>query len=144
MSHGRDHHELTRVAAPIAGSGDRSFGNVFAGFFALLALHNWWHSGKAWPLYVVVALTLLATALLWPHVLHRPNRVWIKIGALLATIVSPIVMGILFFLVVTPIGFLLRVSGKDNLRLRALPQGDSYWIARKPPGPSGDSMRDQF
>jgi hypothetical protein len=144
MSRGTDHHELTRSIAPIAGSSDRSFGLVFASFFALLALHSWWRSGHAWPLYAVISVTFLATGLLWPHVLRGPNRMWIKIGAFLGAVVSPIVMAVLFFFVVTPVGFLMRLSGKDNLRLRALPKGDSYWIVRKPPGPSGNSMRDQF
>jgi hypothetical protein len=144
MGHVGDHHELRRPSEPAASSSDRSFGLVFAGFFALLTLHNWWHAGRAWPIYVALAAVFLAAALLRPNLLHWPNRVWTKLGSLLGAIVTPIVMALLFFLVVTPVGLLMRLTGKDPLRLRGPRQGDSYWIVREPPGPSGESMSEQF
>ena len=139
-----DHHELRRSHEPAATSSDRSFGLVFAGFFALLTLHNWWHGGRAWPIELAVAALCLAAALIRPHLLHWPNRAWTKLGSVLGAIVTPIVMGLLFFLVVTPIGLLMRVAGKDSLRRHGPRHGDSYWIVREPPGPSGESMTEQF
>ena len=64
----------------------------------------------------------LAVALLRPNVLSPLNRLWIKLGVLMAIIMSPIVLGLLFFLVVTPVGLLMRATGKDPLRLRQDPR----------------------
>jgi hypothetical protein len=86
----------------------------------------------------------MAVALLRPNVLAPLNRIWTKLGLLMATVVSPIVLGLLFFIVVTPVGLLMRLVGKDPLRLRHDSGANSYWIVRQPPGPPGDTMRDQF
>jgi hypothetical protein len=139
-----DHHELRRSSEPAASSSDRSFGLVFAGFFAVLTLHNWWRSGRAWPIELAIAAACLAVALVRPNLLNWPKRAWTKLGSLLGTIVTPIVMSLLFFLVVTPVGLLMRLAGKDSLRRRGPRPGDSYWIMREPPGPPGDSMSEQF
>jgi hypothetical protein len=138
------HHELSRPVAPVEVSGERSFGLVFAVCFTLLAAQNWWRAGHVWPVYGALAMAFLAFALLWPHVLKPLNAAWSKLGSLLGAIVSPLVMALLFYLIVTPTGFLMRLTGKDTLRLRRIPKGRSYWIVREPPGPSGESMRDQF
>jgi len=92
----------------------------------------------------VIAALFLTIALLRPNFLHGPNRAWIKLGSMLGAVATPIVMTALFFLVVTPVGFLVRLVGKDTLRLRGPRKVDSYWIVRDPAGPSGDSMSDQF
>lgn len=139
-----DHHEFRRSSEPAPSSSDRSFGLVFAGFFALLSLHNWWRAGRAWPIELAIGAAFLAAALLRPNLLRWPNRVWSRLGALLGAIVTPIVMALLFFLVVTPVAMLMRLFGKDSLRLRGPRRGDSYWIVREPPGPTGESMSEQF
>jgi hypothetical protein len=138
------HHELRRSNEQIAGSSDRSFGLVFAGFFALLALHGWWRAGRSWPIELAIAATFLGAALLQPTLLRRPNRAWTRLGFILGFIVTPLIMALLFFLVITPVGLLMRMFGKDSLRLRGPRQGDSYWVVRDPPGPSGESMNEQF
>jgi hypothetical protein len=66
------------------------------------------------------------------------------LGLVLYKIVNPIVMALLFFSTITPVGFLMRLSGKDPMRLRHDPAATSYWIAREPPGPPAESMRNQF
>lgn len=139
-----DHHELRRSSEPAASSSDRSFGLVFAGFFALLTLHNWWHAGRGWPIELAIAVLFLAAALLRPTLLHWPNRAWTALGSILGAIVTPIVMALLFFLVVTPVALLMRLADKDTLRLRGRRQSDSYWIVREPAGPTGESMSEQF
>jgi hypothetical protein len=66
----------------------------------------------------------------------RPlNHAWTRLGALLKRIVSPIVSAVVFFVTVTPIGAILRFSGKDPLGLRADDKAESYWLVREPPGP---------
>jgi predicted membrane metal-binding protein len=139
------HEDFTRTET-VKGSSDRSFGFVMAAFFALLALFPLLHgplsSIRWWAL--VVAAAFLALALLWPAPLRPLNRAWLKLGLLLSKIVSPIVMMVLFYATVTPIGVLMRWAGKDPLRLRRDPAATSYWIPREPPGPAPNSMKQQF
>ena len=139
-----DHHEFSARTAPTESSSDRSFGLVFAGFFALLAAYGWWHASGRWPLYLGIAGVFLLAALVWPNVLKPLNRLWTKLGYVLGRIVSPLVLGLIFFVVMTPLGLLMRLLRKDTLRLRGNPGAGSYWIVRQPPGPPGETMRDQF
>ncbi|MCP4559954.1 MAG: hypothetical protein GY873_04015 [Bosea sp.] len=140
------HHEFQTGAGHDAheGSSDRSFGFVFAAVFALIGLYNAWHHGRAWPWLALVAVGFLAVALIRPAVLAPLNKLWMKFGLLLAAIINPIVLGILFFLVFTPMAFIARLVGKDFLRLKKQPEAKSYWIVRDPPGPEPVSMKDQF
>jgi Saxitoxin biosynthesis operon protein SxtJ len=139
------HEDFTRKET-IEGSSDRSFGFVMAAFFGLVALFPLLHgplsSVRWWAL--VVAAAFLALALLWTAPLRPLNRWWLKLGLLLSKIVSPIVMMVLFYATVTPIGVLMRLAGKDPLRLRRDATAASYWIPREPPGPAPDSMKQQF
>jgi hypothetical protein len=139
------HEDFTRKET-VQGSSARSFGFVMAAFFALVALfpllHGLLSSIRWWAL--VVAAAFLALALLWTAPLRPLNRAWLKLGLLLSKIVSPIVMMVLFYATVTPIGVLMRLSGKDPLRLRRDATATSYWIPREPPGPAPDSMKQQF
>jgi Saxitoxin biosynthesis operon protein SxtJ len=139
-----DHHEFGARAESIETSSDRSFGLVFAAVFALLAAYNAWNSGAAWPLFLAIAVGFLAVALVRPKWLALLNRLWTRFGLILGMIVSPIVLALMFFLVVTPVGLLMRLTGKDPLRLRPDSGTGSYWIVRHPPGPPGDSMSEQF
>ena len=127
-----------------AGSSDRAFGFVFAGFFAIVGLLPLWSRGevRAWALFISLAFALYAIAV--PHVLAPLNRAWTAFGEVLHHIVSPIALGILYYGVVTPTGLLMRLAGKDPLRLRPDPAARSYWIERQPPGPPADSLKDQF
>ncbi len=79
-----------------------------------------------------------------PSLLAPLNRVWTKFGLLLHKVVSPIVLGVMFYLVITPTGLLMRLFGKDPLRLKFDGTAKSYWIPREPPGPKPDSIKDQF
>jgi len=144
MRRSANHHEFGGRSAPTESSSDRSFGLVFAGVFAIVATYNWWYGGAAWPLHLGIAIVFLSIALLRPNVLRPLNRLWTRLGLLIGMIVSPIVLGLLFILVVTPVGLMMRLTGKDPLRLRRESGLGSYWIVRHPPGPPGDSMGDQF
>src|SRR5262245_33986152 len=139
------HEDFTRKET-VEGSSDRSFGFVMAAFFGLVALYPLLHGAPSlirwWAL--VVAAAFLASALLWTAPLRLFNRAWLKLGLLLSKIVSPIVMTVLFYATVTPIGVLMRWAGKDPLRLRRDTAAASYWIPREPPGPAPESMKQQF
>jgi hypothetical protein len=138
------HHELGRAHSEVKTSGDRSFGMVFAVVFALIALRSFWHGNHTWPLYAAIALGFLAVALFRPALLAPLNRIWARLGLLLGKIVSPIVLGALFFLVIAPAATILRWMGKDLLNLRRDPKATSYWLVRNPPGPTPESINDQF
>lgn len=135
---------IPRHVKPAPSSSDRSFGFVFTAFFAIVGLlpmlHG--HAMRLWALAVSASFLLLA--LLTPALLAPLNRLWTKFGALLHHIVSPIALGVLFFLVITPIALLMRVLGKDPLRMRLDRAAKTYWIERTPPGPDADSLKNQF
>jgi len=97
---------------------------------------------RVWAL--VLAAALLAAGLFAPVLLRPFNRVWFLFGLALHKIVNPLVMGLLFFLTVTPMALILRALGKDPLHRTFDPDAASYWIKREPPGPAPKTMRQQF
>jgi hypothetical protein len=137
-------HEILHRAGATKTASDRSFGFVLAGFFALLGALGLWRGSERWPLWLGLAVVTLVLALAAPKLLAPANRVWTKFGLLLHAVVSPVMLGLIFYLCIAPIGFLMRLSGKDPLRLRYEPGADSYWIKRVPPGPQPDSFKNQF
>ncbi|MGA2882002.1 MAG: SxtJ family membrane protein [Bryobacteraceae bacterium] len=144
-----DRDALSAVLSPLAEesvkrSSNRTFGLVFAAFFVLVAVLPLMrrHAVRIWAL-PLVALFLLA-ALAAPKLLTPLNRAWTALGALLHAVVNPLILGILFYVVFTPFGWVLRRMGKDFLRLRPAPGAPTYWIPREPPGPSPESMSRQF
>jgi len=137
-------HESFERDEHAAGSSNRSFGLVFAVLFALIGLVPWFTHGSPRYWAVAVAAAFLLCALAFPGVLAPLNRLWLKLGALLHRIVSPIVLGFLFYIAITPMGVVMRMFGKDPLRLRREPDAATYWIDRTPPGPPPESLADQF
>jgi hypothetical protein len=137
------HESFSRDETVVAGS-DRSFGIVMAAVFAVVTLLNGWHSGRLWPWTGGLAALFLVAGLLRPSLLNPLNRVWLKFGLLLHRVVNPVVMALLFYGTVLPTGLVMRMLGKDLLRLKRQPEADSYWIVRQPPGPSPETMKDQF
>lgn len=137
------HEDLSREQH-IEGSSDRSFGVVFAVVFTIIAAWPLLQGGglRIWAAAVAAAFALIA--MLRPALLSRLNRLWLEFGLLLGKIVSPIALGVLFYGVLAPMGALMRLAGKDPLRLKRDPQAASYWIDRAPPGPPPGSMTNQF
>lgn len=128
----------------IAGSSDRTFGLVFAAFFLLLSLLPFWHGGGLRIWAALIAIGIFAVAILAPKILAPLNHLWTKFGLLLHGIVSPIALGILFFALFTPMAIVMRIAGKDPLRLRLDRDANSYWVERDPSGSATDSMNNQF
>jgi len=137
------HEQFDRGAAAKAPS-EHSFGVVFTVVLALIGL--WPVIDREHPRYwfLLAAAVLLAVTFLVPRILHYPNRLWFHFGLLLHKIVSPLVLGIIFYATVVPTGFLMRLRGRDLLRLKRDPDAPSYWIERTPPGPDPKSMTAQF
>jgi hypothetical protein len=145
MGWGASNHESLHREEMIAGPSDRNFGRTFAIIFALLACVSAWRGWRVGPLWFFgPALAFGIATLVRPSLLAPLNRAWLRLGLLLHKVVSPLVMGAIFFLVFTPMGFLMRAFGKDFLRLKRDPQAASYWILRQPPGPAPDSLQNQF
>lgn len=123
---------------------ERSFGLVFAVVFALIG--GWQvYRDRAWGWWLLgVAAAFLLAAFAAPQLLRPLNRLWFRFGLLLHHIVNPLVMGLLFFGAILPIGLLMRVLGKQPLPLSFEPGSASYWVPRRPPGPEPDSFKNQF
>lgn len=123
---------------------DRSFGIVFAVVFAIIGLLPLWNgeSMRVWAL--VIAGVFLSAALIYSKVLAPLNRIWFQFGLLLHKIVSPLIMGLIFFGAVMPTGLLMRLFGKKTLDLDFDPSKQSYWVHRTPPSPEPGNMKRQF
>jgi hypothetical protein len=141
MSSATDPRILEDDARP---GSDRSFGFVFAAVFTLMAL---WpliggHAPRWIALLIAAAFGLVAITVPW--MLRPLNYIWFRFGLLLHRVVSPLVMGGVFFLCVVPMGLVMRLLGKDLLSLEWRPGLTSYWIVRHPPGPEPETMKRQF
>jgi hypothetical protein len=137
-------HESLDRELVTEGSSDRSFGLVFTVFFALVGVWPLVHKRplRLWALGVSVTFLLLALAL--PGVLRPLNLLWARFGRLLSKITNPIITGVMFYVIFTPAGLLLRLFGKDLLRLKNDRNATTYWIHRDPAGLIPESMRNQF
>ena len=119
---------------------NRGFGIVFFTVFLIIATYPLINNGelKIWSL--ILSLVFLILGLLNSKILYPLNKIWFKFGLLLGRIVSPLVMVIIFFLVVTPIGLLMRILNKDLLNLK-FNKSKSYWIEKNE---QKSKMKNQF
>ena len=121
-------------------SSNRSFGVVFFVVFLLIALYPILYNGEIRLWSLLISSVFLILGLVNSKILTPLNKFWFKFGFLLGKIISPIVMGLIFFLVVTPIGIIMRILAKDLLNLK-YNKNKSYWIEKK--GPKS-KMKNQF
>ena len=121
-------------------SSNRSFGIVFFIVFLLIALYPLIHNEEIGIWYLATSLIFLILGILNSKILTPLNKIWFKIGIFLGKIISPLIMGMIFFLVVTPIGLIMRLLGKDVLNLK-YNTNKSYWIEKN--GPKS-KMKNQF
>ena len=123
---------------------DRNFGFTFAAVSAVLGAWLTWKSHRLGVPALVLAGIFALTAVTFSRVLHPLNVVWMRFGELLNRIVSPVVLGIIFFGIFAPIGLLFRLMGRDVLQRSFDPKRSSYWQQRTPPGPERDNFPRQF
>ena len=139
-SSGALHEDISR-APEVVGSSDRSFGFVFAAAFAVVALWSVPAGGDVGWWAVVPAAAFAAAALVRPKLLAPLNRLWLRFGLLLGRVTTPLVLGLIFFAVVTPTALLMRWRGRDPMRLR---RAEAGWVEREPGANTGNQMRRQF
>ena len=125
-------------------SSNRAFGLVFGAVFALIALWPLTHGNgvRYWAGIVAIGFLLLAT--FSPGLLALPNRVWTGFGYQLGRVVSPVVLALVYYSSVVPTGLIMRLVGKDPLKLRFDHAAPSYWVSREPKARADASMKNQF
>ena len=119
---------------------NRSFGIVFFAVFLIIATYPLINGDELRLWSLIISIVFLFLGLFNSKILNPLNKLWFKFGIFLGKIISPLVMGIIFFLVVTPIGLLMRLLNKDLLNLRFNNNG-SYWIEKTEPK---SKMKNQF
>jgi len=123
---------------------NKKFGFFFAVIFLFLALYFYNYAGQALALSSLsISVFFLLAALFFDTVLLPLNKLWMKLGLLLGMIVSPLVMGIIFFTLFVPIGLIMRLFDRDELRLKMRPR-DSHWKPREHDESCSDSFNHQF
>lgn len=133
------------LALPQKLPSERSFGFLFSVIFAGLGVYSFYKgwtqsTGAAW---LVASLIMGLVTLFAPRILVPFNKAWFLLGQLLGKIVSPIVLGIVFFGLLTPVAVITRLFGRDVLRLKRHAVS-SFWVERTLPGPASDSFKNQF
>ena len=137
------HEDFGREQLPEPGS-TRSFAITMAIVLGLVGLFLLTKTQTMAFIMLSIAGVLLALELFWARALVPLNRLWFKLGMLMSMVVSPLVMAVIFFGVVTPIGLVRRLGGADSLRLKRDPVVDSWWQEREPPGPDPEQLPRQF
>ena len=121
-------------------SSNRNFGIVFFVVFFLIALYPLTYDGGIRRWSIIISIIFLILGLLNSKILNPLNKLWFKFGIILGRIISPLIMGIIFFLVVTPTGLIMKLLRKDILNLR-YNKNKSYWIKKNE---QKNNMKNQF
>ena len=119
---------------------NRSFGIVFFVVFLIIAIYPLINGDELRLWSLIVSIIFLLLGLVNSKILNPLNKLWFKFGIFLGKIISPLIMGIIFFLVVTPIGLLMRLLNKDLLNLK-FNNNNTYWIEKTEPK---SKMKNQF
>ncbi len=121
-------------------STNRSFGLVFFVFFLIIAIYPFLKGGNIHIWSLIISTIFLILGLLNSKILSPLNKIWFKFGIILGNFISPIVMGLIFFLIVTPTSLVMKITGKNLLNLKKNNR-NSYWITRSK---LKSKMKDQF
>ena len=122
-------------------SSNRNFGVVFFVVFFLIALYPLTYDEGIRTWSIIISLFFLILGLFNSKILNPLNKLWFKFGIILGKIISPLIMGLIFFLVVTPTGIFMRILGKDLLNLKFKRDKKSYWLEKTDPK---SKMKNQF
>ena len=144
LKEARNTHERVYAEAAVKGSSDRTFGFVLAVIFLVIGLAPLAGGTDVRIWALILAAVFLISAIARPTSLGPLNKVWTRFGLLLHKLMSPLMLGVIFYFSITPVGVFLRMIGKQTLGLRPDPEMETYWIERRPPGPPPETMRNQF
>jgi hypothetical protein len=123
---------------------NKKFGLFFSAIFVLIAVYVYLKFRVEFAVFALTISTLFAiAAFLTPQILSPLNRLWFCLGLLLGKIVSPIVLALIFFVLITPVSLVTRLFGRDELKIKKRTV-ESYWIDRSPPGPPSESFKNQY
>ena len=123
---------------------NRKFGLFFTFVFAILASWFYWrHDSALTLLFISISGCFVLVTILAPILLQPLNHIWFLLGKLLGKIVHPVVLGLLFFILVTPVSLVSRLFGRDELKLKKR-FIQSFWVERVPTGPAPESFKNQF
>ena len=123
---------------------NRSFGWTFSGIFLAVGVYGLWRGGAVLSWLLLAAVLMAAVTVSRETWLTPLNRAWMSLGLLLGRVVNPLVLGVIFFGIFTPVGLVMRMWGRDAMARRFEPDLKSYWLERNPPGPADDSYRNMF
>jgi len=128
----------------VVGPSDRNFGFTMATVFALIGGLGLYKGSSHAPIWLGISAVFAGLAVWRPQSLGLANRSWLKLGLLMYRFVNPVIMALLFFGAILPIGLAMRIFGKDFLKLRRDRSTTTYWLPRTDPRPPSESMRQQF
>lgn len=125
---------------------DRKFGLYLGGMLiAFAAVRVWFgHVGPVTVTIGALGAVLVVLGAVAPPLLAPLNRGWMKFGMILAAVVNPLIMFVMFATIFIPIAIFMRFIGRDELRLKRKPTGESYWREREPEGDMAERLKDQF
>jgi hypothetical protein len=123
---------------------NKKFGLFFSGIFVLIAAYAYLKFRIEFAVFALITSTLFAiAAFLTPQILTPLNSLWSSLGWQLGKIVSPIVLGLIFFVLITPVSLVTRLFGRDELKIKKRTV-ESYWVDRSAPGPTSESFKNQY
>jgi len=133
-------HALDEIQLP----SNKNFGYFFTFLFAIVAVYFYYSKSIFWAnLFVAISSIFLLIVVIKSDILLPLNKLWMRFGFLLAAIVSPIILGIIFFGIFTPFAMIMRLFGRDELNLK-FNQKQSHWISRKESSVKTESFKYQF
>lgn len=136
---------IHRSHTPLPLPSERSFGRFWTVVLAAASLWLGWVGSVGWSaLLAVVALLVLTLTLRRPIALAPLNRAWARLGLAMAIVVNPLVLGLMYFVLLAPLGQMLRVFGRDALRLRRPAYGTTLWLERDDDPRGRRAFRDQY
>lgn len=137
------HEDLSRESAEDKSS-ERGLGVTFSIICLVIGIAQMYRDHDWWIVWLSVAAVFLILAYFWAAPLRPLNKLWHRLGLLLFHVVNPIVMGIVFFSTIFPIGVLMRLFGKDPLKLKLDRAAQTYWQERAPASAVQRNMKNQF
>jgi len=112
------------------------FGLVMAGAWAVIGSILLWRGARLWPYIYALAAFFLTSTLTYPRLLRPIETIWMKLAHLISLVTTRIILGVTFYLIITPMALIMRLIGRDPLAKKFDPKADTYWMTVDPDGPT--------